>query len=182
MENRRSKMTKKMIREALTELLETEELRKISVRMICEKADLNRSTFYLHYETLDDLLDEYTCEHMAYIWHSRSGVLSREDYRQTLEYIKAHPSPYKALLRSGLYHQFIMNEYSRLDFDSASSLKGVDRNAFMLLSAFTVPGIEQMILYILEHPEMPFSVDDIASVIYRLNRYSEKEIRQLSGR
>ncbi len=28
------------------------------MKEICERADVNRSTFYLHYETIDDLLAE----------------------------------------------------------------------------------------------------------------------------
>lgn len=44
--------------EALLELLEKKDLAYITVKEICEKAGVNRSTFYLHYETLDDLLTE----------------------------------------------------------------------------------------------------------------------------
>ena len=44
--------------EALIELLETQEFSYISVKSICEKAGVNRSTFYLHYENTSDLLAE----------------------------------------------------------------------------------------------------------------------------
>ena len=44
--------------EALIELLEKKEFEYITVKEICEKAGVNRSTFYLHYETIGDLLDE----------------------------------------------------------------------------------------------------------------------------
>lgn len=44
--------------EALLELLEKKDFEYITVKEICEKAGVNRSTFYLHYETLGDLLDE----------------------------------------------------------------------------------------------------------------------------
>ena len=40
------------------ELLEKKDLAYITVKEICEKAGVNRSTFYLHYETIDDLLTE----------------------------------------------------------------------------------------------------------------------------
>lgn len=46
--------------QALIELLEKKELSYISVKEICEKAGVNRSTFYLHYETIGDLLEETT--------------------------------------------------------------------------------------------------------------------------
>lgn len=44
--------------EALLKLLENKEYEYISVKEICEKAGVNRSTFYLHYESMDDLLKE----------------------------------------------------------------------------------------------------------------------------
>lgn len=44
--------------EALLLLLEKKEYDFITVKEICEKAGVNRSTFYLHYENIDDLLLE----------------------------------------------------------------------------------------------------------------------------
>ncbi len=48
-ENRRVKLTKKMIKEALTALMCEKGFAKISVKELCEKADVNRSTFYAYY-------------------------------------------------------------------------------------------------------------------------------------
>ncbi len=44
--------------EALIALLEKKDLEYITVKEICEKAGVHRSTFYLHYETIADLLNE----------------------------------------------------------------------------------------------------------------------------
>lgn len=44
--------------QAFLELLETKDFSYITVKEICAKAKVNRSTFYLHYETLQDLLSE----------------------------------------------------------------------------------------------------------------------------
>ncbi|MGN0432652.1 MAG: TetR/AcrR family transcriptional regulator [Lachnospiraceae bacterium] len=46
--------------EALINLLAEKDIGFISVKEICEKAGVNRSTFYLHYETIGDLLEETT--------------------------------------------------------------------------------------------------------------------------
>ena len=43
---------------ALIALLEDKPFEYITVREICQKAEVNRSTFYLHYENTRDLLDE----------------------------------------------------------------------------------------------------------------------------
>lgn len=44
--------------QALIALLEKKDLAYITVKEICAAAGVNRSTFYLHYETIDDLLAE----------------------------------------------------------------------------------------------------------------------------
>ena len=49
--------------EAFLALLEKKDFAYITVKEICETAGVNRSTFYLHYETVGDLLNE-SVEHM----------------------------------------------------------------------------------------------------------------------
>lgn len=44
--------------EALIYLLEKKELKYITVKEICDKAGVNGSTFYLHYESIEDLVNE----------------------------------------------------------------------------------------------------------------------------
>lgn len=44
--------------QAFLELLEKKDFSYITVKEICAKAGVNRSTFYLHYETVEDLLSE----------------------------------------------------------------------------------------------------------------------------
>ena len=47
-----------LMNQALIELLNKKEYEFITVKEICEKAGVNRSTFYLHYDTIDELLTE----------------------------------------------------------------------------------------------------------------------------
>lgn len=55
----RVKRTKKMFKEAMKELmLLHDDYMEITVKELCEKAELNRRTFYLHYEYTDDVLLE----------------------------------------------------------------------------------------------------------------------------
>ena len=50
--------TARLMDEALLYLLEKKDFEYITVKEICKKAGVNRSTFYLHYENLNDLLVE----------------------------------------------------------------------------------------------------------------------------
>ena len=94
--------------EAFMEILEQKDFEYISVKEICERAGVNRSTFYLHYETVNDLLEESIC-HMnekfqEYFSQSGDALVGRipkadlgelylvtPDYlKPYLEYIKEH--------------------------------------------------------------------------------------------
>ena len=50
--------TANLMDEALMRLLEHKDYEYITVKEVCKKAGVNRSTFYLHYEKMDDLLAE----------------------------------------------------------------------------------------------------------------------------
>lgn len=50
--------TAKKMNDALITLLETKEFEYISIKEICHIANVNRSTFYLHYSNMNDLLEE----------------------------------------------------------------------------------------------------------------------------
>jgi AcrR family transcriptional regulator len=54
--DRRIKYTKLALRGAVIDLLGRKPIDKIAVKELCEAADINRSTFYAHYESPADLL------------------------------------------------------------------------------------------------------------------------------
>ena len=53
--------TVRLMNQALLLLLEKKEFEFITIKEICQKAGVNRSTFYLHYENIMDLFDETVC-------------------------------------------------------------------------------------------------------------------------
>ncbi len=50
--------TANLMVEALLLLLERKEFEYITIKELCEKAGVNRSTFYLHYDNMQDLLSD----------------------------------------------------------------------------------------------------------------------------
>ena len=56
--DRRVKYTKKVIKETFLNLLETKDISQITVKEICEIADVNRATFYRYYLDIYDLLEK----------------------------------------------------------------------------------------------------------------------------
>jgi AcrR family transcriptional regulator len=57
-ENRKVRMTKKILRDSLVELMREKSIYKISVKDICDRADVSRSTFYTYYKNQFALLEE----------------------------------------------------------------------------------------------------------------------------
>lgn len=55
--DRRSLYTQNAIKDALLTLAKTTPYMKISVAQVCREAEISRSTFYLHYGSMDDVLD-----------------------------------------------------------------------------------------------------------------------------
>ena len=66
-ESRRVRMTKRLMKDAMLELLEKEELSNISVTALCETADVHRSTFYKYYSDPADLFREIEQDFLAQI-------------------------------------------------------------------------------------------------------------------
>lgn len=56
--DRRRIITKNLIKDALLELLRAEAYDRITVSALCKRAEITRATFYLHYQNLDEVLDE----------------------------------------------------------------------------------------------------------------------------
>ena len=65
--NRRVRFTRSALREALIDLILEKPLVSITVKDICARADINRSTFYLHFKDVTDILrttEDEIIEHM----------------------------------------------------------------------------------------------------------------------
>ena len=75
-EDRRNAYTERVIRDALYQLLQSSPIDKISVTEVCRLAEINRSTFYLHYTDCQDVLNkeiDKACDHLiAYLDEHRN--------------------------------------------------------------------------------------------------------------
>ena len=57
-ENQRIVLTRRLLQEGLLRLLSTQKLDQISVTALCKESGINRATFYNHYNSPQDLLDD----------------------------------------------------------------------------------------------------------------------------
>lgn len=51
--------TKERLHESLIALLKEMPLEKIKISVLCQRAQINRGTFYLHYESVDALFADF---------------------------------------------------------------------------------------------------------------------------
>lgn len=102
--DRRVKYTIKVLEDALIERLQTDHISKISVKSLCEAADINRSTFYTHFLDQYDLLDYITTSALERIQiylqdiDLGEGHLSTNALEQILTYVAQNAHVFRALL------------------------------------------------------------------------------------
>lgn len=103
-ENQRVMLTKRLIREALVELLKAKNLRQISVRELCERAEINRTTFYKHYGSPDQVLQEILSDQIQNVIDladNNGKPVSTPDFLERMcEYMWANRNLHKVLFSS----------------------------------------------------------------------------------
>lgn len=60
--DRRVRKTEMQLKEGFTELLKEKSIKEITVKELVDKVDINRSTFYLHYKDIYDILEKIETE------------------------------------------------------------------------------------------------------------------------
>lgn len=60
--DRRARYTRMVLKQSLLQLMKEKPIAKISVKELCEKADVNRTTFYAHYNDIQELLEQTEAE------------------------------------------------------------------------------------------------------------------------
>ena len=74
MENQRIRVTKRMLKDALLDLLTEQSVGKITIYDLCRKAEVNRTTFYKYYGSQYDLLNEIETDYFDELEHRLTEV------------------------------------------------------------------------------------------------------------
>ncbi len=102
-ESRRVKMTKTILRDSLIELMKDKSIHIITVKEICENADINRSTFYRHYdsqyELYRDIIDNITGDFNDIFENTkREGLEVAQLLTRLFEYIESNREVFLVVL------------------------------------------------------------------------------------
>ncbi len=106
--NQRIMLTKKLLKNSLTNMLQTQNIYQISIRELCENAGINRSTFYKYYGSQFDLLSEMEQDLLVSI---EEVLVSQNDYskntiEQILIYLKNDIEFVRLLINSNVDPEF----------------------------------------------------------------------------
>lgn len=173
---------------ALFEILEYKSFSLINVKELCEKAEVNRSTFYSHYESINDLLieaKEYLMK--SFLDSFNKDVLLMdlpldvsEDYIKNnfimpyLKFVKEYKLPFKVFVENlkvfnaDAYYSSLLNKVLK----PSLKRKGVkDDLTVSYLSRFYLTGITSMIIEWINR-ECKDDVEYIAEVIMKCNKHT----------
>ena len=157
--------TAKKMNDALIALLETKEYEYITIKEICHIANVNRSTFYLHFSNMNDLLEE-TIKSLNLSFNSHfkskeneSTIISKENLEDLLlinddnlipylNFIKENKNIYKVLKN----HPQLFNANKTYDqmfrklFVPIMNRFGLDEKWHKYLMDFYISGLTSIVL------------------------------------
>jgi len=87
-ENRKIRYTKMVLRDSLMELMKTKSILSISIKDICDLADISRSTFYAHYKDQYDLLRQIEEETLAYFENMLDKYKDKHSKKETTQMLE----------------------------------------------------------------------------------------------
>jgi len=108
--DRRVEYTKMVLRQSLLELMRENPISKITVTGICEKAEVNRGTFYAHYKDPYDLLEQIENELFEDIYTSIDAGFKAESIADLLTDICT------SIVENGELCKIVLSGYENRDF------------------------------------------------------------------
>lgn len=163
MMNRKTKIIKQALKEALLDLLEEQPLSSVSVRGLCKLADVSRSTFYIHYEGLNALVSEMEEDFMSHVVffdgrHPGKGDLTAmEEY---VHYVKENQRLFLLLLKNGRLSPAFISHSIRKDRLEIYS------HHYAVLAVYSVYGTINALEYWLNNPANQ-TEREMAELLYR---------------
>ena len=87
-ENRKTRYTKMVLQDSLFELMEKKPIEKITIKELCENADINRTTFYAHYSDQYDLLAKIENETISWAKDAISNLTGKNDKYENINMLE----------------------------------------------------------------------------------------------
>ncbi len=170
--NRRTQITKMLLKTSLVELMHEKPISRITIKEICNQADLNRSTFYLHYpdqfallEDIEKEIIQITFEHLQNVGPNLDTISYIETF---LAYVKKNADIFETLLChqetvnfQGLFMTKILEQLKvNLSFNCSKEIANY-------IYSFLLHGCIHIIIDWINHG-FDISVADVSQLIFQL--------------
>ncbi|WP_278897866.1 TetR/AcrR family transcriptional regulator [Lactobacillus gallinarum] len=97
--DRRTLYTIRVIKDAFIKLVKEESYSKVTITQICREADITRSTFYLHFTSITDVLNAVLNDVLFLVQESATGLDTEDHY--SFDYLNKNESLVPACQRIG---------------------------------------------------------------------------------
>lgn len=169
--NNSSVKTKKLIRNTFAELIkENQELNKVTVSELVRRANINRGTFYNHYDSIYDVAEEVEAEVIKVLFEDNKNLNSIDDIYgyldNVIDYLKENEDIYRLLLSSREPLHFLKRlNRSILDklYNFLKTCPKIAKSESLKfdISLFTDGVVNQVLKYF--NGSSDYSLDDISS-------------------
>lgn len=163
------------LRKALLALLERKPLDQITIRDICAEAGVHYATYFRHYPSREALLDDIAKDQIQQLNRLTLAIRGGDDYqagfRALCAYVDSHRALWSTLLNGGA-GAAMREEWLRQSRLVAASEAPVDSWMPLdlgIICAATL--IAETLAWWVAQPEGRYSVDDVASILYRSLRH-----------
>lgn len=173
-ENQRIALSKHLLKTSLLTLLQKKHISKISISELCKEAEINRTTFYRHYETPKDVFLEISLDYIKDFLKSSFSLNEPTDMKhgilQLCRYIYQNSDIAKLLMRNNTSDD--VNIIFHILYESLAGTrkilykgKPVDNDTLYLFNAFLTAGIYTIINHWLVE-DISKTPEEIADLIY----------------
>ena len=177
--DRRLVRTKKAIISALIELLTEKDLSEITVTELTERAEINRKTFYLHYDRIENIIADFGEDMLTYTERilrehvEKQGSVKIEVLFDAINSaITDNLEFFRMFVRSGAYHIFISTQMRSEYIKSLRATIAMYFRGGVLLSPyvmeFIVSGATAMYVRWLETDIPTVSLDTVSETASRM--------------
>ncbi len=182
-DSRRKQMTRLLFKTALIELMQVKPFHKITIKEICEKADLNRTTFYLHYvdqqQLLDDIINELKEKTAEFISTTTYKGLESKLLSEFLDFVKENSVQYRTIMfndTNGEVGAVILTDLLNDVYDKWPVFGDSQKNEYVY--AYMIDGVKSIICKWLDN-DFNMSSQDLAELIYSLCYHTAQSFPQL---
>ncbi len=113
-EYRNAIRSKKSIKKAFAEILyEKQNINKVTVKEIIERADISKSTFYAHFDNIDDLIEDFENDAISHTEEQIDLFMAKPSTNffpyisSTVNFIKENEQTYRLLISGGIPYHFV---------------------------------------------------------------------------